>query len=65
MAELIAMISICEFGIDKFKIFYKDIAVATCEVLDGSVCNIIDQDLQVKKYNVQNINNEMVMFIYC
>ena len=65
MIFLSSIISTCNFGISKFKIFYNDIAVAVIEVNDSNVCYIIDQDLQVKKYNIQTIDNETVMFVYC
>ena len=62
---LYELIRNCTSGIDRFKIFINETAVAIIEVLDEKIDNIFDEEFVVKNYNVQCTQNGNTMFIYC
>lgn len=59
-----ALIGSCSHGVYEFKVFCNGEAVAVITKESDAICNIL-ASLEVDSYNIQIINNRIVMFIYC
>lgn len=57
------LVGLCEFGVNRFKIFVEGKAVAIVEKLDNNIGEIFG-GLPIQKYNIQIIEGKTTMFIY-